>query len=132
MKILYDDLTEVISKCRYGPDEIKNNDGNYKFFSDVRDIFCTLMDEDSYYLLRFYYWLDLTFEHENRYRIAHHKMRPYWNWEQISDALRAERSEFEKLGTEPTTEQYEAMYDKAKMTINGKITGKDNAEASKA
>lgn len=126
VKILYDDLTEVIRSGRYEEHEIKNNEGNYRMYSDVRDLLCVLLDEDSYYLLRFFYFLDLTFEHENRYRLAHHKARVYWHWEEIADVLRAKRAEFEKMnpGLKPTDEDYDLMYSQA---INsGKIKGKDN------
>lgn len=130
VKILYDDLTEVIRACRHGEDEVKNNTGNYKVYCDVRDIFCTIMDEDSYYLLRFFYFLDLTFEHENRYRMAHHKARVYWRWEEIADVLRAEREQLEKLTDHPTDDQYEEIFQKAReRIINGTIKGKANAGA---
>lgn len=127
VKIMYEDLTEVIRACKHGEEEVRTNTGNYKAYSDIRDILCTILDEDSYYLLRFFYFLDLTFEHENRYRIAHHKQRVYWRWEDIAAVLRAEREKLEKLTDKPTEEQYEEIYKKAREAI---IDGKAQTDNS--
>ena len=65
--------------------DFKNKD--VRFWYSARAITCCMLDEDSFYLLRFFYFLDLLFRDKEKYQLSKHKSRAYWNWEEERNAL---------------------------------------------
>lgn len=96
LPLLHQDIGEVIeSNYRYDKNawigeamcgnikHLKPENKDVKLWTRGRAIVCTFLDEDTYYFLRFLYLLDLTFRHQEQYRLEMHKQRAYWNWQEI-------------------------------------------------
>lgn len=92
IQVLYDDLTEIC-KRHEGIAWTKEGDINRKLFYQMRDILCTTLDQDTYYFLRFLYFMELSFKHKKKYRIHCHKSRAYWNYEQFKIMLNQIKAE---------------------------------------
>ena len=99
IKLLYDNWTEIIEIEDYAD---KPEDANFKLFTQMRDIVCTILDEDSFYLLRFFYLMELFHRDYEKYNIEMHKMRAYWMHGTKKDVLYwpAIYAEIEKLKAE--------------------------------
>ena len=67
----------------------KNTEREEKFWENMRDAMCVTLDEDSHYLLRFFYMIELLHENYPKFRIEMHKQRAYWNWEKLSQDMKA-------------------------------------------
>lgn len=93
--LLYDDLTWLIRMDENGgKDHIGGftggeNDANRRFFTDLRDIVTTILDEDTHYNIRF--WVLQHRIHENRwneaYNIAFNRSNAFFNYRQIYQDL---------------------------------------------
>lgn len=88
IELLYNNMTEVLEKDY--PIEEKE-DGKYdhirRFYSSTRDVLCTILDEDSHYLLRFFYFIEILNRDYDKYNIEMHRNKVYWNWEIIMRGL---------------------------------------------
>src|SRR3990167_809127 len=84
--LLYLNFNELISKDAwkwYG-----HKDWDEDLWLNARDILCVLLDEDSYYTLRFFYLLEILNRDYDKYNISMHKNRAYWNWDEIFKGLK--------------------------------------------
>ena len=80
MQVFYDEWTELIDMQMdqwTGPE-----DKNYKMYHALRDIMCCILDEDSHYLLRFFYLIEMIHRDREKYRISMHRSRAYWHNEE--------------------------------------------------
>jgi hypothetical protein len=109
LEILHKDIGEVIeSNWRYNKNawigeamcgnikHLKYDNKDVKLWTKGRAIACTFFDEDTYYFLRLLYLLDLTFKHQEQYRIEMHKTRPYWNWQEIAQWMQLEEEKLKR------------------------------------
>jgi hypothetical protein len=98
IEILWDNIGEIIEKeekawtrdeqrhrDKHGEKEYVNRDR--EFWHNLRKILCCLLDEDTYYLLRFFYLIEIFNRDYDKYRIEMHRERAYWNWEEIKAGL---------------------------------------------
>lgn len=87
-KLLYDILSEIIKR-----DEIlrKGDDDHIKrMWMNIRDITCVVMDEDTHYMLRVLYLVELLNKMYPEFRIQSHRNRAYWNWDTLYAQLQKE------------------------------------------
>lgn len=100
VKILFDIFTEIMERdevCRLPNEQYDPIRG---FMTNLRNVTCTVLDEDSHYLLRLFYFIELVNERYPDFRIEMHKKRAYWDWENIYANLLKER-EKAKQGLKP-------------------------------
>lgn len=73
---------------------------NERFWKNLRVLVCITLDEDSYYVVRFFYFLELLFANQDKFNIEYHKKRAYWNLEEFKLKLKAEaeRKRLEREG----------------------------------
>lgn len=94
--MLYANLTEVIeldSKKWRAEGNFPNSD--YLMFCNLRDTLCVVLDEDSHYLLRFFYLVEILNRDYPDYRIEMHKQKAYWNWPEVMEGIRKEVKEWQ-------------------------------------
>jgi hypothetical protein len=107
--ILHDEMEEIIrSNWRYNKKmwigesmcghigHLNYKDKDVKMWTKARAIACTLLDEDSYYLLRWFQLLDIQFRDQEKFRLEMHKKRAYWNWQEIRDLLQYEEEQLQR------------------------------------
>lgn len=75
IKIHYDLWSNLISQ-----EEAIKDERMVRFFSNLRDIICTHLDEDTYYLLRFYHLLHLHFENQDLFESAMKREYGYYHY----------------------------------------------------
>jgi len=89
VEIVYEIFTELMARDepirKEGDDYLRN------LFTYFRDVVCVFADEDSHYLLRMFYLIELLHERYPDFRIEWHKNKAYWDWEQLYAGLRRER-----------------------------------------
>lgn len=57
---------------------------NERFWRNLRIIVCMTLDEDSYYVLRLFYMVELIVRDYKLYNIEEvHRHKAYWNWEEV-------------------------------------------------
>jgi len=85
IKLLYDHLTEVIEKDNrtFLPTYDHVKDAGTGF----RNVMCCILDEDSHFTLRWFYFLDILFRDKEKYNLEWHKNKAYWDWEKIREEL---------------------------------------------
>jgi len=64
---------------------------------------CLMLDEDSYYLLRTFYLIEMLHYNYDRLQIEMHKKRAYWNWEEMRAEILASLGPFEKLSPDDSS-----------------------------
>lgn len=87
IKLLYENWGEVIEKDKNVFKSEQEYDHIRDFMSKLRAIVCCQLDEDSHFTLRFFYFLEVLFRDQEKYRIEWHKNRAYWDWEKIKRDL---------------------------------------------
>ena len=88
IEILYNQFDEMIQweSAAWTP-VADGDDYNRKLYHGIRDIVCVLLDEDTHYILRFFYFIELINRDYDKYNIEMHNHKAYWNWEAIKKAL---------------------------------------------
>jgi len=90
-QILWEIFTEIMDRDKC----IRKGDNEYDpirlVFENMRNVTCTMLDEDSHYFLRFLYFIELVNERYADFKIATHKNKAYWNWEQTYAGLKKDR-----------------------------------------
>lgn len=109
MEILWNNWQEVVEMDYPVSEDV---DGKYdhirQFYDRLGKIMCTLLDEDSHFLLRFFYFIEVLYRDYPKYRIAMHKERAYWHWETIMEGIREEHPDWENnFNNRPTMEAIE-------------------------
>jgi len=111
-KLLYDLFTIIIER-----DEIMRGDENdhiRQFWLNTRDIGTTIVDEDSHYMLRLLYFIELVHEFYPLFKIEMHRNRAYWDWEHIFAGLQKNEPNDKKAGYSATYQRLKAKLDENK------------------
>lgn len=116
-QILYDIITVIMER-----DEImRGGEGDHirQFWANARDIGVTIADEDSHYMLRFLYLIELLHEFYPLFKIEMHRARAYWDIEQITEGMKKNDPQDKKAGYSKT---YEILKTKLEMLKNADKT----------
>lgn len=89
VELTYNLMTEMCMK-QEGTAWVTEDDYNRRLWYNFRDVVCTIMDEDSYYLVKYFWFLELLFAHEKEFRIGFHKKRIYWDYERYKKEIQKE------------------------------------------
>ena len=98
ISLLYEDMSWMIGldekeaeKTKIGGFTGGKNDVNRRFFTNLRDIICTTLDEDTHYNLRL--WVLMHRMHEQRwkeaYEVAMNRSNAFFNYREIYEAVLA-------------------------------------------
>lgn len=84
IQIFYEDISRIIeieeARWTWGGKKPKGEyNADRRLWTNIRDVLCILLDEDSFYFLRFIYLLSFTFEHAELYDKAMSFSRIYWD-----------------------------------------------------
>lgn len=78
---LYSDFMAVCARYE-GRAWQTEDDYNRRFFHNLFNCVCVMLDEDTYYLLMFLWLLAQIQSNIDKYRLPDHKKAIYWEWEQ--------------------------------------------------
>lgn len=102
----------------------KEIDRNERFWKNLRNVVCVFLDEDSYYVLRAFYAIDIILMNPEKFNIENHKRKAYWDWEAYRAQLLewARERKMEKEGWKIHAEKKEKVIEE-KIILEGEKNG---------